>query len=94
MQGLNCKIKTPRNGVFVFLVGVGGLARTALCACYAAFVSTQTSQCSFSFTHRRTKQTAFVWPNTTNHITAKIKNDREGRFLFLVGVGGFEPPQS
>ena len=35
-----------------------------------------------------------VWPNTINHITAKTKTDQKGRFVFLVGVGGFEPPQS
>ena len=63
------------------------------CAC-AAFVSAQTSQSLFLLTHSRTKQTAFVWSNTINHVTAKIKNDHAGRFLFLVGVGGFEPPQS
>ena len=45
-------------------------------------------------TRRRTKQTVFVLPNTINHITAKTKTNRKGWFMFLVGVGGFEPPQS
>ena len=45
-------------------------------------------------THRRTKQTSFGSPNTINRITAKTKTNRKGWFMFLVGVGGFEPPQS
>ena len=35
-------------------------------------------------TRRRTKQTAFVSPNTINHITAKTKTNRKGWFVFLV----------
>ena len=66
------------------LVGVGGLARPShfVCRECAAFVSTQTSRCLFSFTHRRTKQTAFVSPNTINHVQCKTKTDQNGRFVF------------
>jgi len=32
----------------------------------------------FSFTHCRTKQTAFVSPNTINHIQCKNKNQPQG----------------
>ena len=44
-------------------------------------------------THRRTKQTSFVWPNTINR-SIKNKNHPKGWFVFLVGAGGVEPPQS
>ena len=42
---------------------------------------------SFSFTHCRTKQTAFVSPNTINHIQCKNKNQPQGLVCVFGGSG-------
>ena len=89
---IKSKEKPHFNGAVYLLVGAGRLARTALCAGCAQNVTIWLRYYLPNLLIFEPNNFV-VWP-TPQTTQSKTKTNRKGWFLFLVGAGGVEPPQS